>query len=104
MAVVTPLNNPGGPEGDTVTVPYPLLSPKSYFCHMSSVRGTSDGGGPVTRNRVPDREEQGKPRKDLVLGTWYLVVMYRGNGTPDVAVVIPLNNPLGPADDTVTAE
>ena len=23
--------------------------------------------------------------------------------TPDVAVVIPLNNPLGPADDTVTA-
>ena len=29
MAVVTPLNNPGGPEGDTVTVPYPLLSPKS---------------------------------------------------------------------------
>ena len=23
------LNNPGGPEGDTVTVPYPLLSPKS---------------------------------------------------------------------------
>jgi len=31
-------------------------------------------------------EEQGKPRM-----------------TPDVAVVIPLNNPLGPADDTVTA-
>jgi len=30
MTVVTPLNNPGGPEGDTVTVPYPLLSPKSY--------------------------------------------------------------------------
>jgi hypothetical protein len=30
MAVVTPLNNPGGPEGDTVTMPYPLLSPKSY--------------------------------------------------------------------------
>ena len=24
--------------------------------------------------------------------------------TPDVAVVIPLNNPVGPADDTVTAE
>jgi hypothetical protein len=23
--------------------------------------------------------------------------------TPDVAVVIPLNNPLGPADDTVTS-
>ena len=28
MAVVTPLNNPGGPEGDTVTMPYPLQSPK----------------------------------------------------------------------------
>ena len=26
MAVVTPLNNFLGPEGDTVTVPYPLLS------------------------------------------------------------------------------
>ena len=31
MAVVTPLNNPGGPEGDTVTMPYTLLSPKSYY-------------------------------------------------------------------------
>ena len=30
MAVVTPLNNFLGPEGDTVTVPSPLLSPKSY--------------------------------------------------------------------------
>jgi hypothetical protein len=59
----------------------------TYFCHTSSVRSTSDGRGPVTRNRVPDREEQGKPSM-----------------TPDVAVVIPLNNPLGPADDTVTAE
>ena len=24
--------------------------------------------------------------------------------TPDVAVVIPLNNPVGPADDTVTVD
>jgi len=31
---------------------------------MSSVRSTSDGRGPVTRKRVPDREEPGKPRKD----------------------------------------
>ncbi len=29
---------------------------------MSSVRSTSDGRGPVTRKRVPDREEPGKPR------------------------------------------
>ena len=26
MAVVTPLNNPGGPEGDTVTVDEQLLN------------------------------------------------------------------------------
>ena len=31
----------------------------TYFCHTSSVRSTSDGRGPVTRKRVPDREEQG---------------------------------------------
>ena len=55
---------------------------------MSSVRSTSDGRDPVTRKRVPDREEQGKPSKDA----------------PDVAVVIPLNNFPGPADDTVTAQ
>jgi hypothetical protein len=35
-----------------------------HFCHMSSAPGSSDGRGPVTRKRVPDREEQGKPRKD----------------------------------------
>jgi hypothetical protein len=38
------------------------------FCHMSSVRSTSDGRGPVTRKRVPDREEQGKPSKDARRG------------------------------------
>ena len=40
MAVVTPLNNPGGPEGDTVTMPYPLLSPKST---QETVRGNTTG-------------------------------------------------------------
>ena len=40
----------------------------SRFCHMSSVRSTSDGRGPVTRKRVPDREEQGKPDKDALRG------------------------------------
>jgi hypothetical protein len=35
---------------------------------MSSVRSTSDGRGPVTRKRVPDREEQGKPGKDARRG------------------------------------
>ena len=35
-----------------------------HFCHMSSVPGSSDGRGPVTRNRVPDREEKGKPIND----------------------------------------
>jgi hypothetical protein len=30
------------------------------FCHMSSVRSTSDGRGPVTRKRVPDRGSRKK--------------------------------------------
>ena len=38
------------------------------FCYMSSVRSTSDCRGPVTRKRVPDREEPGKPRKDAQRG------------------------------------
>jgi hypothetical protein len=40
----------------------------SRFCHMSSVRSTSDSRGPVTPKRVPDREEQGKPSKDARRG------------------------------------
>jgi hypothetical protein len=47
MAVVTPLNNPGGPEGDTVTVAEKLLNTEYW---------------------VPDREEQGKPRNDARRG------------------------------------
>ena len=43
------------------------------FCHMSSVRSTSDGRGPVTRKRVPDREEPGKPRKDARRGRCHLL-------------------------------
>ena len=58
-----------------------------HFCHMSSVRGTSDGGGPVTRKRVPDREEQGKPINDARHGRCH-----------------PLNNFLGPEGDTVTVD
>ena len=47
--------------------------PCTYFetlclCHMSSARSTSDDRGPVTRNRVPDRDEQGKPGKDARRG------------------------------------
>jgi hypothetical protein len=45
----------------------------SRFCHMSSVRSTSDGRGPVTRKRVPDREEQGKPGKDARRGRCHLL-------------------------------
>ena len=72
----------GGEKGNPCTYFETL-----YLCHMSSVRSTSDGRGPVTRKRVPDREEQGKPGKDA-----------------DVAVVTPLNNFLGPEGVTVTAE
>ena len=53
---------------------------------MSSVRSTSDGRGPVTRTRVPDRDEQGKPSKDARR-----------------AVVIPLKLVYTPVDATVTA-
>ena len=38
------------------------------FCYMPSVRSTSDCRGPVTRKRVPDREEPGKPCKDARRG------------------------------------
>ena len=47
---------------------YHLDEMVNYFCHMSSVRGTSDGRGPVTRTRVPDRDEQGKPSEDARRG------------------------------------
>ena len=47
---------------------YHLDDMVNYFCHMSSVRGTSDGRGPVTRTRVPDRDEQGKPSEDARRG------------------------------------
>ena len=53
---------------------------------MSSIPGSSDGRGPVTRNRVPDREEQGNLAR-----------------TPDVAVVISLKLVYTPVDDNVTA-
>ena len=43
------------------------------FCYMSSVRSTSDSRGPVTRKRVPDREEPGKPRKDARRGRCHLL-------------------------------
>jgi hypothetical protein len=50
----------GNPDWDPDT----SMTLASRFCHMSSVRSTSDGRGPVTRKRVQDREEPGKPRKD----------------------------------------
>ena len=68
----------GNPDWDPAT----SMTLVSRFCHMSSVRSTSDCRGPVTRKRVPDREEQGKPGKDA--------------RTPDVAVVIPLKQVFGP--------
>jgi hypothetical protein len=54
----------GNPDWDPAT----SMTLVSSFCQMSSVRSTSDGRGPVTRNRVPDREEPGKPRKDARRG------------------------------------
>ena len=54
----------GNPDWDPAT----SMTLVFHFCNMSSVRSTSDGRGPVTRKRVPDREEQGKPRKDARRG------------------------------------
>jgi hypothetical protein len=54
----------GNPDWDPAT----SMTLVSRFCHMSSVRSTSDSRGPVTRRRVPDREEPGKPRKDARRG------------------------------------
>ena len=57
------------------------------LCHMSSARSTSDGRGPVTRKGFRTGRSQGNLAR-----------------TPDVAVVTPLNNFLGPEGDTVTAD
>jgi hypothetical protein len=43
------------------------------FCYMSSARSTSDCRGPVTRKRVPDRKESGKPGKDVRRGRCHLL-------------------------------
>jgi hypothetical protein len=44
MAVVTPLNNPGGPEGDTVTVDEQLLNTELLL--MSEVKNAWFNGLP----------------------------------------------------------
>ena len=54
--------------------------PCTYFetlclCHMSSARSTSDGRGPVTRKRVPDRETPPHPLTCFV--TPCMTCMYR---------------------------
>ena len=66
------LNRPPGHVDDYVGA-LPCLhcggekwKPCAYFetlclCHMSSARSTSDGRGPVTRKRVPDRETPPHP-------------------------------------------
>jgi len=41
MGVVTPLNNPGGPEGDTVTVAEKLLNTE-YWSHQEWTRTQGD--------------------------------------------------------------
>ena len=47
MAVVTPLNNPGGPEGDTVTVAEKLLNTEYCIpaCMPLRGRGLESGMG-----------------------------------------------------------
>ena len=53
MAVVTPLNNPGGPEGDTVTVAEKLLNTEYCSVRAAKTDARSAEGGcgalPLTR-------------------------------------------------------
>jgi hypothetical protein len=48
------------------------------FCQMSLVRSTSDGKGPVTRKRIPDREDvsDGVERQGYRHGPARTVTMY----------------------------
>ena len=74
--------SPSGPCDDYVGA-LPCLhcggekgKPCTYFetlclCHMSSARSTSDGRGPVTRKRVPDRETPPHPLTCFVTPCMY---------------------------------
>jgi len=64
----------GNPDWDPAT----SMTLVSRFCHMSSVRSTSDGRGPVAKEF-----RTGRSRGNLAR-------------TPDVAVVIPLKQVFGP--------
>ena len=61
MAVVTPLNNPGGPEGDTVTVAEKLLN--TEYCLADPLSAWWLGLAPATLEfwvRFPNERNQGK--------------------------------------------
>jgi hypothetical protein len=52
MAVVTPLNNPGGPEGDTVTVDEQLLNTE-YWCGGGSINSVKRSNNPQGVSTLP---------------------------------------------------
>ena len=66
MAVVTPLNNPGGPEGDTVTVDeqllntqYSILNEREIERERESDRASAQAGERASkRQREGERERQ----------------------------------------------
>ena len=97
------LNRPPGNVDDYVGV-LPYLhcggekgKPCTYFetlclCHMSSARSTSDGRGPVTHKRVPDRETPPHPLTCFVTPCMYC--LYRtseGRGIAPFLAFVPDN-------------
>ena len=82
MAVVTPLNNPGGPEGDTVTVPYPLLSPKSGVRSGSVVAREGNQRGCKLEARPADRVGESVTERIMISYNTYPwgLGMSRGDG------------------------
>ena len=61
--------------------------PCTYFetlclCHMSSARSTSDGRGPVTRKRVPDRETPPHPLTCVVTNCMYHSSLIKASSGP----------------------
>ena len=55
MAVVTPLNNPGGPEGYTVTVDEQLLN---TYCSWNVIANQQLGSTPVQARGILQRPEE----------------------------------------------
>ena len=92
-SIISMIRPPGNVDDYVGVLPYLHCGgekgkPCTYFetlclCHMSSARSTSDGRGPVTRKRVPDRETPPHPLTCFVTPCMYC--MHRQNERKGVA-------------------